>query len=468
MAGRKVFKANGCQPCEEGEIGNSSFSLVDNGDATYTITHTSGDGTVTSSTINVNEIDMDVNSVTVAGPIVSFTAEDGTQVDVDVCAIVAANCNSTLIVNPDGSLTHTANDGTVTSVPAPNASALVDNGDGSFTHTSSDGSETTWSETVTTFVNNGDGSFTHTSEDGTEVTIPAPTVDVGQAVVTDIDGYTATVEGTDTGGNVTAEDVITRLDRFCDGAQVVPAADQFMTRDGMIAAERGHYVPFVDSGDGCTPADPECPELAAITMHPDSGKAFSWPAGGPWVELGTSPNWYTTDRQTLQLGPADFVSGVTPVVYDDANDLVDYESPTFEWCNPDPCKTFAVTVTISVVRLLYQIDQPGIRFNRQIRMYADTISSGASVTKNAVRLFGTDVSRYESLPDQGNYASEVTFGDGASITSHLHLVPPGRCLGACFDVSLDFANDAAFPVGVTTIEKRLADTVFYSFNAVAV
>ena len=109
--------------------------MVNNGNGTYTFTNEGGVQTV----IDVNEIDMDINSVTIAGSILTFTAEDGTVVNADVCALVAANCNATLVVNADGSLTHTANDGTVTNVAAPTVSTLVqDDSTGIITHTNGD------------------------------------------------------------------------------------------------------------------------------------------------------------------------------------------------------------------------------------------------------------------------------------------------------------------------------------------
>ena len=102
--------------------------------------------------IDINEIDMDINSVVANGSVITFSAEDGTKVTVDICGIVAANCNSPLVVNPDGSLTYTDNAGNVTVVPAPAP------------------------ETVTTLVVNDDGSLDYTSEDGTVTNVAAPTV----------------------------------------------------------------------------------------------------------------------------------------------------------------------------------------------------------------------------------------------------------------------------------------------------
>jgi len=97
-----MVDAGGCKP-----------TIVANGDGTYTF----NDGFGNTSVIDVNEIDMDIQSFVVSGSNVTFTSEDGSTASLDVCAIVAGNCNSTLVANADGSLTHTANDGTVTVVP---------------------------------------------------------------------------------------------------------------------------------------------------------------------------------------------------------------------------------------------------------------------------------------------------------------------------------------------------------------
>ena len=126
--------------CAATAAGGCLPSVVNNGDGTYTF----DDGHGGSSVIDVNEVDMDINSVTVAGSVLTFTAEDGAAVTVDLCAVVAANCNATLVANPDGSFTFTGNDGSTELIPAAGTpSTLVDNGDGSITHDDGTGTATT-------------------------------------------------------------------------------------------------------------------------------------------------------------------------------------------------------------------------------------------------------------------------------------------------------------------------------------
>ena len=115
-----------------------------------------------------------ISSLTSSGAgVFVYTDETGTSTPIDICAAVAANCNASLVVNPDGSFTFTDNGGFVTTVPAAateTVTTLTDNGDGTLTYVSEDGtvvSVNLGTETNTSFVNNNDGTVTYTSEDGT-------------------------------------------------------------------------------------------------------------------------------------------------------------------------------------------------------------------------------------------------------------------------------------------------------------
>jgi len=173
--------------------------------------YTFDDGFGNQTVIDVNELDMDVNGISVGGSIINFTTENGTTGQIDICAIVAANCNATmtgnadgsinfndnagndftipaqtpetvttLVVNPDGSLTYVNEQGTTTNVPAQapeTLTTMVANPDGSYTYTSENGSITTIAaENVTTLTQNANGSFTYVNELGAATVIPAAMV----------------------------------------------------------------------------------------------------------------------------------------------------------------------------------------------------------------------------------------------------------------------------------------------------
>jgi hypothetical protein len=95
--------------------------------------------------ITVPSVALDMDGATLSGSVLQLTfGGDGNpgSLNVDICEVVANNCNATLTVNADGSLTHVDNAGVVTNVPAPpNATAdsnITDNGDGTATVTQSD------------------------------------------------------------------------------------------------------------------------------------------------------------------------------------------------------------------------------------------------------------------------------------------------------------------------------------------
>ena len=211
--------------------------------------------------IDINEIDMDINSVALNGSALNFTSEDDSVVTVDICAIVAANCNSPMVVNADGSVTYTDNAGVVTTIPAPVHSSLVVNADGSLTHTSGDGvvtevpaqtvsalavagsvvSHDDGKGNVVTFdicaivaancnspmVLNADGSVVYTDNAGTVTTIPAP---VHSSLVADVAAGTFTHTSGD--GVNTVVDVCA-LAQICAPSLVAgPGANQYTFNNG--------------------------------------------------------------------------------------------------------------------------------------------------------------------------------------------------------------------------------------------
>lgn len=134
------------------------------------VTHVSGDGTVT--TFDFCACPDVITTLSETGGVVSYTNEDGVIVSFDICAIVAANCNSPLVVNPDGSLDYTDNAGNVTSVPGPVYSSLTVVGT-VVTHVSGDGVVTSFDfcncpDILTTLSVNA-SVITYTNEDGIAV-----------------------------------------------------------------------------------------------------------------------------------------------------------------------------------------------------------------------------------------------------------------------------------------------------------
>lgn len=137
-----------CPTCA-GDAGTDSLAVVANADGSITVTHTAVDGTVEVFTVPPSSRWLD--PVTNADGTVTHThvAGDGTQYVITVCPTCAADAGSDsldVVTNADGSVTvtHTAVDGTVQTftIPAPAAgsvSELVINADGSFTHTDGDG-----------------------------------------------------------------------------------------------------------------------------------------------------------------------------------------------------------------------------------------------------------------------------------------------------------------------------------------
>lgn len=140
-------------------------TVSNNGDFTYTFNDGFGNTTI----IDVNEIDFDVVDVTINGSVLYFTSQNGSQVTADICAIVAANCDATLVANMNGTWTHTSNSGTVT-VFGPFVQSIINNGDGSFTSNTTDGMQVTWWGAISTLVDNLDGTATYTDESGVMTT----------------------------------------------------------------------------------------------------------------------------------------------------------------------------------------------------------------------------------------------------------------------------------------------------------
>ena len=180
-------------------------------------------------------------------------------------------------------------------------SNTVDNGDGTFTTTNSDGTEVTWSgDTFAEQMDNGDGTVTFTMADGSTVTLclnPVKSVVQNEdglgATVTYADGttgaltypavttssFTSNGDGTTTHSDGNGNDTSNIQEDIDDGGSNILAADgvtinplldcnaapidveddssRFMIYSQVADLGVVQRIKFVDSGDGCSPAEPD-------------------------------------------------------------------------------------------------------------------------------------------------------------------------------------------------------------------
>lgn len=214
------------------------------------VTHVSGDGTVT--TFDFCNCP-DVITTLTASPtgIVSYTNEDGVTVAFDICAIVAANCNSTLTVNADGSLTYVDNAGNITNVPPHVHSTLTVSGT-IVTHTSGDGTVTSFDfcacpDIVTTMVVTG-SIVSYTNEDGVLVSF-----DICQIIADNCPDTVTTLTLNAAGDEFTYvnEDGVITVVPFCPECVTVTSNDASITvvqsgtnYDISVTDPALQYVPF--------------------------------------------------------------------------------------------------------------------------------------------------------------------------------------------------------------------------------
>lgn len=192
--------------------------------------YTFNDGHGTSTIIDVNEIDFDVNDVEVIAPsVIRFTQQNGNQIDIDICQMVAAHCSDSLVDNGDGSFTHTSIDGTVVVIPT-----WIGQFDRDLARPADDqmvsGSGTALDpfifpvEHVSTLMNNGDDTYTYTDEDGTTTLLAFP--DTTYDLTDNSDG-TVSLRGID--GSVDVIDICAIIAANC------PSGIDLLTDDGVQA-----------------------------------------------------------------------------------------------------------------------------------------------------------------------------------------------------------------------------------------
>lgn len=252
------------------------------------------------STININEVDFDVNSVTIAGSVLTFTSENGNEVTADLCAILAANCDDQLVYNGDGSWTHTAINQLIMNIystgdEADNVATIGENGgtyvtcegvlgcwNGEFSDSifPEDGDPVSGSgspadpfifpiEHITDLVDNGDGSFTYNAEDGT----PYTWAETPMVVTTDGDALGVTQSG----NSDHIVDIIVTSGDVTNIATIGPDGGTLVTCEGAtdcIAIEFSDSVTYVDgdapNGAG-TVADPFILPIPVVTTLVDNG-----------------------------------------------------------------------------------------------------------------------------------------------------------------------------------------------------
>lgn len=175
--------------------GTSTFSITDNGNNTYTF----NDGTIPAFTLSANPETI-TNIVQNPNGTFTYTNEAGEET---VIANGSGIGTSTLSIVDNGDNTYTVNDGvnpefTITAVPET-VTNIVQNTDGTYTYTNEAGEETIIASNALKITDNGDN--TYTVNDGTN---PAFTITTAPETVTNIarntDGtYTYTNEaGTET------------------------------------------------------------------------------------------------------------------------------------------------------------------------------------------------------------------------------------------------------------------------------
>lgn len=213
---------------------NFLHSVVDNGNGTYTFSDPIGGLSVINTNANSNPYaHSGAGTITPTAPNVAVALQSLDAALTNVQSIV--NGPDVFVDNGDGTLQHTAVDGTVTTFDAN--STLVDNTNGTYTHTSAGGVITSINTnansnpyahsgagTITpgatnvavaiqlldaavsgiqpdTLVDNGDGTLTHTSNAGVPVTFNAGWTQVTQSPTTGVitvaypDGTTVNVQG---------------------------------------------------------------------------------------------------------------------------------------------------------------------------------------------------------------------------------------------------------------------------------
>lgn len=107
-----------------GESCNAELVFNSNG----TISFTDNAGVTTITNFPVSQLTDNGNGT------ITHVSGDNTITTFNVCSLVANNCSCEVVDNGDGSFTHIAVDGSVVFIPAPPTSAVIDFGNGTYSH----------------------------------------------------------------------------------------------------------------------------------------------------------------------------------------------------------------------------------------------------------------------------------------------------------------------------------------------
>ena len=247
---------------------------------------------------------------------------------------------TSLIDNNDGTISYSAEDGSVTII---NKAALTDNGDGTLTFDNGNGSplniDISALETVTTLIDNADGTFTYESENGTTTTIDTNSTETITSIVLNPDD--TNIDYTDENGNVSQLDLST----------VIANLETLTT---LIDNNDGTFSYTAEDGNSTILDVSNLETLTAIAIAPDNTNIDYTDENGNVTQLDLSAivsNLETltllTDNNDGTLTYTDENGNTTQINVanlETLTTLVDNGDLTFTYINED-----GVPVTISVI-----------------------------------------------------------------------------------------------------------------------
>ncbi len=260
-------------------ITETTTTLTNNGDGTFTFTNELGTTTTFDTTATAQTTSTLVNN---GNGTFTYTDELGTTTTFDTTGV--GDNWGTDVVNVTGA--NISGDGTVGNPLAvtETTTTLTNNGDGTFTFTNELGTTTTFDTTATaqttsTLVNNGDGTFTYTDELGTTTTFD--TTGVGDNWGTDI----VNIAGGILSGDGTAGNPLT-LNSIDD-------ADADPTNEIQSLSISGNQINITGGA----------PALISNTAPTNSGEVLTWD-GTNWVSqsLPSGSGWELTGNASTIPG----------------------------------------------------------------------------------------------------------------------------------------------------------------------
>ena len=420
-------------------------TLSDDGNGLITYTNEAGQ----TFSFNLNQVDMDINAVLENGSVLTFQNENGPDVSVDICQIVADNCNATLNVQPDGSMEFYDNAGVRTDIPAPTPSEVTALNTGHIiaSHDDGSGNLTNIQETVTvlslvgTIINYTDENGSLTSLDlsqfidDTNNTSNIVNTVVGNLIGTHTNGAGDTVQINET---ITELTLVGNVLTFTDEAG----------NDSVLTIPQ---TPQLTAADVCNMVATTC--NATYVFNPDGTATFTDNAGN-----------------TVNI-PAPVPSVLTPVVtsgniiatHDDGSGTPVnlYETATTMTVNADGSVTYTNEAGNAVT-----IPAPNYsQFTNTI--LGNQIGTHTSGNGNAVDIFET-VTEFEDITNGWRYTDEAgnthafnfVFDNSTPSTPQLLIQLDGSTVSAIplnsYDVNINTAGGLVFDP--TTDEIRITET----------